>query len=80
MSEKPRPPNPILGLYCAGCRRFVDNLQQVEPLRYRCAECATPSIETLIERSSIGAGLKNIRENGIDAELRDLENEGRRKR
>lgn len=76
--KKPAPPNPILGLHCAGCGRFVDNLIQVEPLRYRCAECASP-IGLLIERSSIGSGLKNIRENGIEAELRDLENEGRKR-
>lgn len=30
-------------------------------------------IADMIERSSIGAGLKNIRENGIEAELAELE-------
>lgn len=34
-------------------------------------------IAAVIERSSIGAGLQNIRENGIDAELADLEDEMR---
>lgn len=37
-----------------------------------------PRIQTLIERSSIGQGLKNIRENGIDAEIADLERRPRR--
>lgn len=37
-----------------------------------------PRIATLIARSSIGAGLKNIRENGIDDELADLERKPRR--
>jgi hypothetical protein len=33
------------------------------------------SINELIEQSSIGEGLRNIRENGIDAELADLEDD-----
>lgn len=38
-------------------------------------EAASPasSIDQLIDRSSVGAGLRNIRENGIDAELADLD-------
>ena len=39
-----------------------------------------PRVSDLIERSSVGAGLRNIRENGIDAELEDLDEEQRRKR
>lgn len=35
-------------------------------------------IADLIDRSSIGSGLRNIRENGIEAELADLEEETRR--
>lgn len=33
------------------------------------------TIDALIERSSVGQGLRNIRENGIDAELKQLEEE-----
>lgn len=33
------------------------------------------SIRDLIDRSSLGAALRNIRENGIDADLADLEDE-----
>lgn len=36
-----------------------------------------PDIKEAIARSSIGAGLRNIRENGIEAELADLEHEMR---
>jgi hypothetical protein len=38
------------------------------------------SIDDLIARSSIGAGLANIRENGIEAELAELERETKPRR
>ncbi len=38
------------------------------------------SIDELIGRSSVGVGLKNIRENGIDAELARLETEMHRRK
>lgn len=37
--------------------------------------CACPSIDELIERSSLGAAMRDIKERGIEAHLRDLENE-----
>lgn len=40
----------------------------------------TPSIGQLIENSSIGAGLANIRENGIEAELAEPERETKPRR
>lgn len=45
-----------------------------------CSACVTEPIRELIERSSIGAGLTNIRENGIDAELLELEHDLRPRR
>ena len=36
------------------------------------------SLAETIDRSSVGAGLRNIRENGLDAELADLEDDLRR--
>jgi hypothetical protein len=41
--------------------------------------CEPPRIDQLIERSSIGAGLANIREKGIEAELRELESKPRKR-
>lgn len=56
--------------------------QQCGP--YGCPAChwVEPSIDELISRSSIGAGLRDIKERGIDAHLVDLEREmhPRRKR
>lgn len=30
----------LFGLFCCGCRRFVEVLLLVAPHRYRCADCA----------------------------------------
>jgi repressor LexA len=58
-----------------GKKRGVEALPE-----HTCAACGRElpkeDIKALIDRSSVGRGLANIAENGIDAELRDLE--GRR--
>jgi hypothetical protein len=61
----------VLGCWCAPRLCHGDVLARL---------ANEPSIDELIERSSLGAGLRNIRENGIEAELADLDREMRKGR
>ena len=58
-------------------KRVLDAARMVEQTRHDVAAAVArhADIDTLIERSSIGQGLRRIREHGIAAELRHLDDE-----
>lgn len=70
-----QPSNPAL---------LVSNIEEFMPAHWRAAfeamfRALAPSIGELVERSSVGAGLRNISENGVDAELADIAAEATRR-
>lgn len=65
---------PALKAYAAACRATYPALaRDIDSL-------VAEATRTLIARSSIGAGLANIHENGIEAELASLERETKPRR
>ena len=69
---------------CSSCGRsdFVDAVDNLGQSYRGCAHCRIIMFEEILRRSSLGQGLARIRDEGIEAELAELEQEmgTRRKR